>query len=190
MCRGKNSFFSILWCCKSCSFCRRLAAKERLKSRSSVANKYCERCFLCRSLEFCKYCHKCPDCSICRGQIISVFGKMGSPRHQPQRSYSPQRRLHSTLLVLAKPSQNPKGHKLLCKSPQKQLPVVGGIASASEKNAVEPVNNQTSLGFFSSPQTQQPVETYTGPQQLKQISKDRVIQNSDSRGKKDISADG
>ena len=35
-------------------------------------------------------------------------------------------------------------------------------------------------------QTQQPVETYTGSQQLKQIFKDRVIQNGNPRDNKDL----
>ena len=52
--KDKNSFTCILSCCKSCSFCRRVAAKERHKSRSSKDNKICEKCFLCESLEYCK----------------------------------------------------------------------------------------------------------------------------------------
>ena len=42
-----------------------------------------ELCFLCRSVEFCKKCHKCPNC---------FPEKMGNPRHQPQSFNSPQRR--------------------------------------------------------------------------------------------------
>ena len=43
----------------SCSFCKRASAKERCKFPhwSSTRNKKLERCFLCRSLEFCKKCH-------------------------------------------------------------------------------------------------------------------------------------
>ena len=85
--RDKNSFSCKLWCYKTCSFCRRVAAKERLKSRSSYCNKYCERGFLCRSIEFCKSCHKCPNCcsgSTCRGQVTAVLGKMGSPGISPK----------------------------------------------------------------------------------------------------------
>ena len=43
-------------CCK-CSFCYRVAAKKRCKSKllsQLHRNKICERCFLCRSLELCK----------------------------------------------------------------------------------------------------------------------------------------
>ena len=51
-------------------------------------NKTCERCFLCRSVEFCTKCHKCPK-STCRGQITQVLEKMGSPRCQSQSVNSP-----------------------------------------------------------------------------------------------------
>ena len=121
-----------------------------LKSRSSYGTKYCERCFLCRSVEFCKSFHECRNCcsrSTCKGQITPVLGKMGRSRRQPQSSNSPQGRLHSTLPVPTNFDQVPKSHKLLCKSLQEPLPA-GGIASAFEQNAVEPVANQTSLGFY------------------------------------------
>ena len=78
-----------LSCFNSCSFCKWVSAKERCESQllSSSRNKACEQCFLCRSPEFCKICHKCPNCcsrSACRGQITPVLEKMGSPRSQPQ----------------------------------------------------------------------------------------------------------
>ena len=90
-------------------FCRRFATKERCKSRASKINKICERCFLCKSIEFCTKCHKCPvGCtkSACRGQITPVLEKMGSPRRQPQSTSSPQRRLHTSHPVLAKSDKN------------------------------------------------------------------------------------
>ena len=53
--------------------------KERCKSQLLFSrDKACERCFLCRSLEFCKKCHKCPRCfsrSACRSQITPVLEK-------------------------------------------------------------------------------------------------------------------
>ena len=107
---------------------------------------------------------------------------MGSPRHHPQSGNSPQGRLHPTLLVLAKFDQVTECHKLLCKSPQEPLPV-GGIASSYEQKRNR-TSNKSDISGLSQPvivgsQTQQPVETYTGSEQLKQISKDRVIQNGD-----------
>ena len=123
---------------QSCSFCKRLYSKERYKSQlllSLSKNKVCERCFLCILLEFCKSCHKCPNCcsrSTCRGQIAPVLGEVCNPRGQPQSGNSTHRRLHPPLLVPAKFDQVTNRHKLLCKSPQEPL-LVGGIASASEQ---------------------------------------------------------
>ena len=48
----------------------------------NYTNKICERCFLWRSLQLCKSCHKCPNCchrSTCRGKSTLVLGKMGNP---------------------------------------------------------------------------------------------------------------
>ena len=79
--------------CQSCSFCKRVSTEERCKSQlllSLSKNKVIklrERCFLCRSLEFCKSCHKCPNCcskSTCRGPDYTSFGRSGQPRGQPQ----------------------------------------------------------------------------------------------------------
>ena len=168
--------------------------QERCKSRSSSTNKICERCFLCRSIVFCKMCHKCPNCcskSTCRNQIAPVLGKMGSPRRQPQSSNNPQRRLHPTLLVPAKLDQVTKHHKLLCKSPQEPLPV-GGIASAYDQKCSGTGNKSNISGLLQAvvfgPQTQQPVETYPRPEQLEQIFKNTIIQNGDPRDNKDLPA--
>ena len=55
--------------------------------------------------------------------------------------------LHPPLLVQTQVDQVTNSHKLLCKSPQEPL-LVGGIASASDQNAVKPVATQKSLGFY------------------------------------------
>ena len=65
---------------------------------------------------------------------------MASPRHLPQSCNSPQRRLHSPLLVPAKFVQVTHHHKLLCKSPQ-EPPPDGGIASAFEQKCNGTGNN-------------------------------------------------
>ena len=126
-----------LLCSQSCSFCKRISAKERCKSHqlSLYRNKVCERCFLCMALVFCKSCHKCPNScsrSTCRGQIAPVLGKVGSPRDQLQSCSSPQGRLHPPFPVPSKFDQVTNYHKLLCKSPQEPL-LIGGIASVSEQ---------------------------------------------------------
>ena len=109
-----------LLCCK-CSFCHRVATKERRKSQlllQSHRNKICERCFLCRSLEFCKYCHKCPNCckSTCRGKVTSVLGEMGSSGFESKSSHNTERGLHPPLLVQ---TQSTEGHPLTAKVPDR-----------------------------------------------------------------------
>ena len=97
-------------CCKSFSFCRKVATKARCKSR------HC-------SLEFCPKCHKCPNCCYtptCRGHIAPNFRKMLRPGGQSQRYNSPQERLHASLPVPAKSDKVTHHHKLLCKSSQEE----------------------------------------------------------------------
>ena len=191
--KDKNSFTCILSCCKSCSFCRRVTGKERCKS--SNFNKVCERCFLCKSIEFCTKCHKCPTCctkSTCRGQITPVLGKIGSPRGQPQSVNSPQGRVHITLSVPTKSDKNSHNNKLLCKSPQEQLPV-GGIASAFRQKCCRIGSKSTVPGVLQpaifGTQTQQPVETYLGSRQTQHLFENTVIQNGDPGDNKDLPPD-
>ena len=81
-----------LLCCR-CSYCHRVATKERRKSHllSNVhRNKICEKCFLCRSLEFCKSCQQCPTCcyrSSCRGKVTPVLGEMGCSGFESKSSH-------------------------------------------------------------------------------------------------------
>ena len=74
-------------CCKSCTFCTLPFAKEKYKSwrvrlLSEMQIKMCERCFLCRTIVFCKTCNKCPSCclkSACRGQTSKLLANMATP---------------------------------------------------------------------------------------------------------------
>ena len=132
-------------CCQSCSFCRRVVAKERRNARSSNVNKVCEKCFLCKSVEFCPQCHKCPTCctkSACRLKITTFLGKMGCTERKPQSGFNPKRGLRSAIPVQTSPHKRTDNNKLLCRSPQEQLPV-GGIASAvKQKGCVPKPNNR------------------------------------------------
>ena len=184
--KNKNSFTCILSCCKSCSFCRRVATKERCKSRASKVNKICERCFLCKSIELCTKCRKRPTCctkSTCRGQITPVLGKMGSPRRLPQSTSSPQRRLHTSLPVPAQSYKKPHNNQLLCKSSQEQPPV-GGIASAVRQKCCRIGSKPTVPGLLqlviSGTQIQQLVATYLRP------ILNTIVQNGDPRDYKDL----
>ena len=190
--KTRTLFTCILSCCQSCSFCRRVVAKERRNSRTSNVNKVCERCFLCRSLEFCSKCHKCPTCctkSSCRVKIARVLGEMGSPRCQPQGGISPQRGLHPALPVQTSPNQKANYNKLLCRSPQEQLPV-GGIASAVKQERCRIGPKSTVPGVLQPvvpcTKAQQPVASYLRSEQTKQLSENTVIQNGDPRDNSDL----
>ena len=137
------------YCFNSYSFCRRVTTTERHKSRhcSTSGNKICEKCYLCRSLEFLfKKCHKCFNCcyrSTCRHHIL---GKMACPGGQSQCLNSPQGRLHCPLPDLVKSVKVTHHHKWVCKSPQEPLPD-GGIACTYAKEELGH-NSKKSLGFY------------------------------------------
>ena len=127
-----------------------------------------------------------------RGQITPVLGKMDSTRHQPQSISSPHGRVHITLLVPAKSDKISHNNKLLCESPQEQLPV-GGFASAVRQMCCRIGSKSTvpgvlQLAIFGT-QTQQPVETYLGSQQTQHLFENTVIQNGDRGDNKDLPPD-
>ena len=138
-------------CCK-CSYCHRVATKERRKSHllsNAHRNKICEKCFLCRSLEFCKSCQQCPTCcyrSSCKGKVTPVLEEMGSSGFESKDSHHTEGGLHPPL-----PVQTQLNKVTYC---NKQLPqlsesfLVEALYQLINKNAVEPVENQNSLGFY------------------------------------------
>ena len=182
-------------CCKSCSFCQRVFTKGRYKYQlwlSLSKNKVCERCFLCRSLEFCKSCHKCPNCcsrSSSRGKVAPVLGVVGSLRGQPQGGNSTQSGLHPPLPVQTQLDQVTNCHKLLYKPPQESI-LAGGIVSASDQKCSRTGSNSKIPGLLQkgifSTKTQQPVETYLGPEHLEQLSKHRVVPHGHTRDNKNL----
>ena len=139
-------------CCKTCSYCARALPKERVKfwvsrllsHRKQI--KICQRCFLCHSVVLCKTCNKCQKCclkSACRGETSILLANLAGSGCRSESGSNPERGLYPPLSDPAKTHS----YKLLCQSPQEPLPA-GGITSAYRKNAVELVQNQTSLGFF------------------------------------------
>ena len=86
-------------------------------------------------------------------------------------------------------NQVTNGHNQLCQPTETVLPS-GGTVSPDNKNAVEPVANENSLGFYNrlffGTQTQQLVETYPGLEHLEHLPKHRVVQCGDSRDNKDL----
>ena len=127
-----------LSCCQSCSYWPRALTKEIVKSRVSRLSfdtreiKICQRCFLCHSTVLCKTCNKCPNCchkSACRGQTSKLFENLAGSGCQSKSSSNLERGLHPPLSDPAKTHKVSYSHKLLCQSPQEQLPA-GGITSA------------------------------------------------------------
>ena len=186
-----------LLCCK-CSFCHRVATKERRKSQLLLyvhRNKICDICFLCRSLEFCKSCHKCPTCchrSTCRGKATQFLGEVGSSGFESKGSPHTQRGLHPPLPSQTEPMQVTNCHKQLSK-PIQTGPPFRGIVSAGEQKcsgtgSKPKLTRVLQLGIFGT-QPQQPVETGPGPEHLEHLSKHRVVQNGDPRDNKDLPAD-
>ena len=80
------------------------------------------------------------------------------------------------------------GHKLLCQSSQEQLPD-GGITSAYRQKCGR-TGSQPDLPFFQpavfGTQTQQQVETHTGPKQTESVPQGGEIQNGDTRNHQNI----
>ena len=172
------TFSCRLLCCK-CSFCYRVATKERRKSQlllQSHRNKICERCFLCRSIEFCKSCHKCPDCyyrSPCRGKATQFLGEVGSSGFESKSSHHTQIGLHSSLPVQTKLNQVTNCHKQLSE-PIQTGPPFGGTVSAGEqkcsRTGSKPKLTRVLQPAIFGTQTQQLVETYLGPECLPKYS--------------------
>ena len=131
--------------------------KERVKSRGSrlLSNtreiKICQRCFLCHSITLCKTCNKYPKCchkSACRGQTSKLLENLAGSGGRSESSSNPERGLYPPLSDPAKTHKISYRHKLLCQSPQEQLPV-GGITSAYRQECNRTiVRNKTSLSFF------------------------------------------
>ena len=151
--------------------------------KQSSVIKICEQCFVCRSLVFCHSCSKCPKCcsqSSCRDQTSKLLDKMVGAGCKPNSSSNPKRGLPPPLSDPTQINKKSHGHKLLCKSPQEQLPG-GGIASAySQKynrNRTKPKISRLLQPTISSSKTEQKVETYTGSEQTQSFPQGGEIQN-------------
>ena len=195
--RGQESdcrFECKLLCCK-CSYCHRVATKERRKSHllSNVhRNKICERCFLCRSLEFCKSCHQCPTCcysSSCRGKATQVLGEMGSPGCESKSSHHTERGLYPPLLVQTQLGQVTYCNKQLPEPSETNQPLRGTVSSVKQKcsrtggkSKLPGVLQPTIFGT----QTRQPVETHPRPEHLEHLFGCRVVQDRDPRDHKNL----
>ena len=155
-------------------------------------NKICERCFLCRSLEFCKSCHQCPTCcyrSSCRGKVTTVLGEMGNPGFKSKSSHHTKGGLHSPVPVQTQLDKVTDCNKQLPQSSQAVLPFRGTLSADKQKcsrtGGKSKLSGFLQLAIFGT-QTQQPVETGPGPEHLEHLFKHRVIQNGDPRDNKNL----
>ena len=154
--------------------------------------KICEKCFLCHSIALCQSCLKCTKCclqSICRGQTSELLENLAGFGRRSKGSSNPQRGLHPPLSDPAKTSKVSHRHKLLCQSPEEQLPT-GGITSAYRQKCSRDSKKQNIFELFqqivSSPKTKQSVETYLGSEQPEFLPQGGEIQDGDSGNHQDI----
>ena len=90
-----------------------------------------------------------------------------------QSSHNTERGLHPPLPVQTQSNQVTNCHKHLCQ-PTKTVPSFGGTVSADEQKC-SGTGSKPKLAIFGT-QTQQPVETYPGPEHLEHLPKHRVVQ--------------
>ena len=101
----------------------------------------------------------------------------------------PERGLHPPLSDLAKSHKVSHSHKLLCQSPQEQLPA-GRIASAYRQKCSRASTESNIPRFLRSiilsPKAQQQMETYTRSEQTESFPQGREIQNGDTGNHQNI----
>ena len=118
-----------------------------------------------------------------------ILGKLVESGCQPESSSDPKRGLHPPLSGPAKTHKVSHSHKLLCQSPEEQLPT-GGITSAYRQKCSRTGHEQNISELFQqtfpSPKTKQQVAPYSRPQPSEPISQDGEIQNGDARNHQDI----
>ena len=155
-------------------------------------NKICERCFLCRSLTFCKACHQCPTCcfrSPCRGEVKPVLAEMGNPGFKSKSGKHTEGGLHSPLPVQTPLDKVTDCNKHLPQSNQTVLPYRGTVLA--DKQKCSRTGGQSKFMGVLQPaifgtQTQQLVETHPRPEQLEHLFKHRVVQDGDPRDHKNL----
>ena len=158
-------------------------------------NKICERCFLCRSLAFCKSCHQCPTCcfrSSCRGEVKPVLGEMGNPGFKSKSGKHSEGGLHAPLPVQTPLDKVTDCNKQLPQSSQTVLPFRGTVSAYKQKcsrtGGKSKLTGVLQPAIFGT-QTQQPVETDPRPEHLEHLFKHRVVQDGDPRDNKNLPTD-
>ena len=153
--------------------CARAFPKERNKSWGSrlllhkLCIKVCEKCFLCHSIVLYSTCNRCQKCCLkfaCRGQTSKLLSNLAGSGCRSENNSNPERGLHPPFSDPAKSHKVSHCHKLLCQSPQEQLPI-GGITSAYRQECSRTGPQSGIPRVFQppvfNPQTQQQMETDT-----------------------------
>ena len=147
---------------------------------------------MCHSIVLCPTCNKCPKCclkSACRGQTSNLLANLAGSGCRPESSSNSERGLHPPLSSPAETHKVSHGQKLLCQSPQEQLPA-GGIASAYKQKRSGAVTKPNLSGVLQSaifgPKAQQQVETYIRSEQTESFPQGGKIQNGDTGNYRDM----
>ena len=91
---------------------------------------------LCHSIVLCSTCNKCQKCclkSACRGQTSKLLAKLAGSGCRSENSSNPEGGLHPSFSDPAKSHKVSHSHKLLCQSPQEQLPDRGITSTCRQK---------------------------------------------------------
>ena len=102
---------------------------------------------MCHSIVLCSTCNKCQKCclkSACRGQTSKLLANLAGSRGRSENSSNLERGLHPSL------SDPAKSYKVsdCYVNPHRNSYLLEALHQLIDKNAVELVHNQTSLGFF------------------------------------------
>ena len=140
----------------------------------------------------CSVCTKCPKCcakSTCRGPTPKLLANLARSRGQSDSGSNLEGGLHPPLPDPTKSYKVPYSRKLLCQSPQEQLPV-GGITLAYGQTCNRTGPQSNIPGIFQptlpSPKTQQQMEANTGSEQTKYFPQGGKIQNGDTGNHQNI----
>ena len=119
-----------------------------------------------------------------------LFDNCAGSGSRSESSSDPKRELHPPLPDPAKTHKVTHGCKLLCQSPQEQLPA-GGITSAYSQECCRTSKTTDISGVFQPtifcPKTQQQVETYTRFEQTKYFPQNGEIQDGDTGNHQNVS---
>ena len=143
-------------CCKPFSFCNRASTKERNKSwlarcqKQSLYIKICQWCFFCHSVVLCPTCGQCPSCctnSTCTVQTSKLLANLTGNGCRSENSSNTERGLHPPFWIRPNLTRSPMVISCYVNPHRNSYPMEA-LHQLIDKNAVELVHNQTSLGFF------------------------------------------